>query len=272
MAWVTTSWDDASAQDMRLADLLGQYAIQATFYVPLRHPERPVLPPTSVRALARHFEVGAHGLTHARLDALPAPALEREIVEGKRLLEDTLGSPVTSFCYPYGRGSRVARSVLARIGLRYARTGRLFATATGDALMAPTTMQAFTQPLLVYARHGASARLFYALLRRGVRFRDWEHLALEALDWCLEHGGVFHLWGHAWEVDEQGDWARLERVLSAIAARTTAEQRLTNGQLSALGERRWGAVGLEAAQLPPCGGPASTTAGRPPNATRERGA
>ena len=36
---------------------------------------------------------------------------------------------------------------------------------------------------------------------------------------CLEQGGVYHLWGHSWEVDARGDWGRLERVLGYIAGR-----------------------------------------------------
>jgi ABC-type uncharacterized transport system YnjBCD substrate-binding protein len=30
-------------------------------------------------------------------------------------------------------------------------------------------------------------------------------------------GGVFHLWGHSWEIDRYKDWDRLEKVLRYIS-------------------------------------------------------
>lgn len=29
----------------------------------------------------------------------------------------------------------------------------------------------------------------------------------------LEHGGIWHLWGHSWEIDDNNDWHRLTDVL-----------------------------------------------------------
>ena len=47
-------------------------------------------------------EVGAHTLTHPVLSALQPEVQRREIVESKRILEDTLGLPVRAFSYPFG--------------------------------------------------------------------------------------------------------------------------------------------------------------------------
>jgi len=35
-------------------------------------------------------------------------------------------------------------------------------------------------------------------------------------DRVMATGGVYHLWGHSWEIEERGEWERLERVLSYI--------------------------------------------------------
>ena len=40
-----------------------------------------------------------------------------------------------------------------------------------------------------------------------------------AFDEMLKSGGVFHLWGHSWEIDQHKDWQRLEHVLQHIANR-----------------------------------------------------
>ena len=51
-------------------------------------------------------EIGAHGLTHARLDALDDAALARELADSRRRLEDAIGRPVTVMTWPHGAASR----------------------------------------------------------------------------------------------------------------------------------------------------------------------
>jgi peptidoglycan/xylan/chitin deacetylase (PgdA/CDA1 family) len=62
------------------------------------------LSPEEVVELARGglIEIGAHGLTHARLARLSAQDQRREIGESRRQLEEILKTPVTSFAYPFG--------------------------------------------------------------------------------------------------------------------------------------------------------------------------
>jgi peptidoglycan/xylan/chitin deacetylase (PgdA/CDA1 family) len=49
------------------------------------------------------FVFGAHTLTHPDLTRLPCDRMETEIVGSKVIIEERLGSAVTSFAYPYGR-------------------------------------------------------------------------------------------------------------------------------------------------------------------------
>ena len=51
-------------------------------------------------------EIGAHGLTHARLDKLDGAALEKELAQSRRRLEDAIGLPVTVMTWPHGAASR----------------------------------------------------------------------------------------------------------------------------------------------------------------------
>jgi peptidoglycan/xylan/chitin deacetylase (PgdA/CDA1 family) len=68
-----------------------------------RAPRRPLLGAAELTELAQAgFEIGSHGMTHARLDLLPRHALMREIRDSRALLEDLVGVPVRSFAYPYG--------------------------------------------------------------------------------------------------------------------------------------------------------------------------
>jgi peptidoglycan/xylan/chitin deacetylase (PgdA/CDA1 family) len=47
-------------------------------------------------------EIGAHSVTHPLLTSLPAAAQRDEITGCKSRLEEILGHPVSSFCYPHG--------------------------------------------------------------------------------------------------------------------------------------------------------------------------
>ena len=49
------------------------------------------------------MEIGSHSMTHPKLNKIPDTQLHNEIIDSKSMLEDQLGQPVTSFCYPKGR-------------------------------------------------------------------------------------------------------------------------------------------------------------------------
>jgi hypothetical protein len=45
------------------------------------------------------------------------------------------------------------------------------------------------------------------------------------------HGGVFHLWGHSWEIEEKGQWENLEAVLKTMSSWREKWQGVTNSEL-----------------------------------------
>lgn len=60
--------------------------------------------------LAQGVELGAHSHSHPQMDTLGAAAVRDELNRPKQLLEDALGSAVTTFAYPHGyHGPRVER-------------------------------------------------------------------------------------------------------------------------------------------------------------------
>ena len=50
-------------------------------------------------------------------------------------------------------------------------------------------------------------------------YRHWDVLAMAMFDRVMVRGGVFHLWGHSWEIENHKDWQRLEAVLKYISRR-----------------------------------------------------
>jgi peptidoglycan-N-acetylglucosamine deacetylase len=217
--FVTTSWDDGHVLDHKLANLLDFYDLAGTFYVAPENVElRPAdrLGTGGTRLLAERFEIGGHTLRHFRLPTLSLATARHEIVGGKTALEDSIGRQVRSFCYPGGQYRPEHVRLVDDAGFSVARTVRRFASVASPPLEMPTTVNAYRHLVdgpAMLRRHGnrlgPAARAFWS----------WDTLAIELFNQIVVTGGVFHLWGHSWEVDERGDWRRLERVLAHIARR-----------------------------------------------------
>ena len=78
-------------------------------------------PELSELARAPGCEIGSHGLTHARLDALGDDALARELSESGRRVSDALGRRVGVMTWPHGAASR--RSADAARAAGFTRAG-----------------------------------------------------------------------------------------------------------------------------------------------------
>lgn len=234
--WFTTSWDDGHPLDVRLADLLGEHGFTGTFYVPRRNIEgRPVMTAAQLRSLAARFEVGGHSIDHVRLVDLPRRERDHQIADGKRQLEDDLGQPIAGFCYPGGAYDRAVCEAVRSAGYRYARTiTNLSFEPPVDRFRIGTTIQLYPHSRSTLARNFVRGR---AWRHRASAFRlVLTHRSLAArlellLRLAVERGGVFHLWGHSWELDEHGLWPELERFLRLASGLVPRERRCTNGEL-----------------------------------------
>lgn len=71
-------------------------------------------------AQRRGTEFGSHTLDHADLAAVSADEAWCQITDSRRKLEQVLGQPVNTFCYPYGRKTAEVRGMVERAGYRYA--------------------------------------------------------------------------------------------------------------------------------------------------------
>jgi hypothetical protein len=237
-AYVTTSWDDGHVDDQVIADLLDRYRLPGTFYIAPRNLElapKDRLPPVAVADLASEFEIGGHTLTHVRLTELTDDAAAGEIGSGKASLEDCTGRPVTSFCYPGGRWRRRHARMVRDAGFVLARTTERHVTGLPGSLYATgTTFHAYRHLLDPLPAWRSSEAKPQDAARRFTRWDDW---AIAVFDQVLAFGGIYHLWGHSWEVVARGDLTRLERVLAHVAGRDDVHY-VTNGALAALGTRR----------------------------------
>jgi peptidoglycan-N-acetylglucosamine deacetylase len=235
--YITTSWDDGHPSDLRLAELLIKHGLRGTFYVPMTA-ETGTMTAAQLRELSSAFEIGAHTMHHVILTQKTKEGAWQEISGSKLWLEDTIGRSCRMFCPPTGAFSRQHVEMVRRadfIGLRTVELGSvdLPRERAGLALM-PTTVQAYPHGLVAFARN-ATKRMAFANLWRFVaygRTTDWPELAQRLLHRALECGGVFHLWGHSWELVDAEQWIRLDNVLQMIKETRAQRPSLENGEIA----------------------------------------
>ena len=232
---LTTSWDDGHPLDLRIAEALAKYGLHGTFYVPLEN-SRPILSSTQIRDLSSAFEIGAHTVRHRILTELGNNEARCEIVESKARIEEMTGKACQTFCFPSGRFTGAHVCMLREAGFSAVRTVELlsldFPRVRNGIAMIPTTVQAHQHSLGVYIRNGMKRRRVPAFLNlRACYESDWGAMAMALLRRAGSSGGVFHLWGHSWEIEETQQWQALERVLEAMAETGRSACCAPNGKL-----------------------------------------
>jgi peptidoglycan/xylan/chitin deacetylase (PgdA/CDA1 family) len=242
---VTISVDDGHPSDLRTADLLSKYGLSASFYVPARNPEQPVLSPPELRQLSQQFELGGHTMSHLPLSSLSTERMWREIAEGKDWLENCSGKPVRSFCYPMGKFGKRTQALVKKAGFLGARTCQLNRhDFSADPFAWGVSTQAHNHSRTVQVRHALLERNYRGVWNFVLTYKattDWAIHFKYALDHVQVHGGVAHLYLHSWEIDERGDWQKLESVFRAIP-QVPELKRVTNGELFAMWPARQFAV------------------------------
>jgi peptidoglycan/xylan/chitin deacetylase (PgdA/CDA1 family) len=237
-ALVTTSWDDGHPLDIRLAEMLARYGVLGTFYIPVHYRHAPVVTREEIRTLcAMGMEIGSHTLTHPHLTMLTKGQALHELVASKHRLEDIVGEAVESFSYPEGQFNSVARSWVVEAGYRLARTTSAFRIDSEfDPFYMPVSFQFFPHSRVTTTRHAIREGNMVGLINWCQLWkmkRDPVQLVALGLEHILEHGGLLHIWGHSWEIEQHYLWGALEDALKHIANRREVVY-MTNAQVLAL--------------------------------------
>jgi len=233
---ITTSWDDGHPLDLRVAELLTKHGLHGTFYVPMTA-ENETMTTAQIRELTLAFEIGAHTLHHVVLTGAPAKQACQEIVCSKSWLEDNTGLPCLMFCPPKGKYSGGHLEMVRKAGYLGLRSVELvsldFPRPKAGIMLLPTTVQAHPHSIFAFGRNAIRRAAFDNLWRYVAHGRstDWPALAQSLLRRALKCGGVFHLWGHSWELQKTGQWQRLDEVLRFMSGFESQARSLTNGQI-----------------------------------------
>jgi peptidoglycan-N-acetylglucosamine deacetylase len=234
--FITTSWDDGHPLDLKLSSLLKDYGISGTMYVPIRNQESTVMTNEQLKNVAKDFEIGGHTFNHTTLTEVNEDRVIYELVESKNVLESIIGNEVVSFSYPRNLYNRTIVQKVKESGYKIGRTGKTFCTTMSKPFEYHPTVHALNKVLLAKGKHivGANDHILAAkLLFSGNIFKRWDIIAKKSLDHIMENGGIWHLWGHSWEIDQNNDWPLLQNVLEYAKkeGRRYGAEFITNGML-----------------------------------------
>ena len=82
------------------------------------------------------IQVGSHSATHPFLTAMSPSEVVREVARSRRVLQQELGHPVTTFAYPHGAEDPAVQLLVGGCGFQYALSGRPGPSNLTDPLLA----------------------------------------------------------------------------------------------------------------------------------------
>ena len=214
----TTSWDDGSPSDTRVADLLHSFGLLGTFYASTGPEGARSISDSDLRRIARDHELGNHGRTHTPFLSLSSTDIEDEVRWGDRELS-RFGSPGKIVAPPKGKmDARVVRT-LRELGY-HVRSAPVLATRSRRATWFEPSLQFYPHTWSAITRNMARRRLLPAapLLLTWARGGDFRQRTLDLVRVAAERLPCVHVWGHSWEIDQLDLWDALEDVFRLARA------------------------------------------------------
>lgn len=211
--------------------MLKEHGLKATFYVAPENQEfakQDLLSLPEIKDLSQDFEIGAHSMTHRRFSTISEQEAAREIIESKAVLEQVIDKEIKVFCYPGGAYTKLHAQLVKDAGYRYARTVVRYKFTVDDPYEAGTSLHVYNHRSDVWQ----TARFVRFQPMKVLRCLEWDTLAKAMFDQVVKEGGIYHIWGHSWEIDEHGGWERLENLFRYISGNPKVSY-VTNGELEA---------------------------------------
>ncbi len=192
--FAATMWDDGLVGDFRLMDMLRDVGATAAFalnparYGDTRKPNtnQPCYGEIVSRSELKEyadFEIVNHTANHRDLTRATLQVAEKEISDGRKMLEDIFHRDVNGFSYPYGRHNDKIADILRRHLYLYGRTCMHTDRVKNED---------------VFKMHATA---------------KWDNQHYDDLLWrAWEHRDGMVFWGHSYELKSEKDWDKV-RVL-----------------------------------------------------------
>lgn len=218
--YVLTSWDDTLKIDLKVAMMLEAYGLKGTFYVVTNYIGKKI-GLDDLKYLSMLHEIGAHTMSHPRLCRISEELARKEIFDSKYVLEQLLDMPKRSsisFAYTYGEYKEKHVKMVKEAGFCCARTTEPFHIEyPKNLLKMPVSVCAYPHALKNVRDIFRLSHILPGLIKNPFVIKDWSTIAKKLFDITLSNGGVFHLFGHAWQIDKFNYWKELEDVFSHLA-------------------------------------------------------
>jgi len=234
---ITTSWDDAHPLNLKVGKLLKKYGIPATFFISIKNigigrefrylKERKSMTFNQIKKIAKDFDVGGHTLSHTDLTRVSKERAEEEVLEGKKILEDIIGKEVVSFCYPWGSYNKSTIELVKKCGFKGAKTIDIFRREIKNPFEIGTMVHAAQHRRRSYVFNLTKKfinlndlKLLFFISKNHLFDKSWDQIAIKTLEFVIKNGGIWHLWGHSWEIEMNNDWKKLEDVFKKVKKMT----------------------------------------------------
>jgi peptidoglycan/xylan/chitin deacetylase (PgdA/CDA1 family) len=176
-------------------------------------------------------------MSHSVLPLLSSKEIAQEVGICKDRLQDLLGERVRMFCYPKGRFNREVIKHVKNAGYEGARTTRMLRQGLDfDPFEMPTSLIAYPNKRKIYAKNLIKSRNIRGLSGYATHFvhlKSWVSMGKMLFDQVLKERGVWHLYGHSWQIEEMGLWDDLKEILDYVSGREGVLY-LTNAEALAL--------------------------------------
>jgi len=224
-AIITTSWDDGVFSDIKLSKLLIKYNIPSTFYISKNNKNKKNLSKKQIIDLSNNFDIGCHTLNHVYLPDIDLDIAKYEIVESKKLLEELIGKKISSFCYPRGGYNSDIINILKKAGFKGARTIKILEKNEFDSFKMGVTVHvcggsySHLRAILKHSKINALKNIkpIIYLLKNKAFSKNWIDVSKVYIKYVQRNGGIFHLWGHSWNIEDKNEWENLEMILKILS-------------------------------------------------------
>jgi peptidoglycan-N-acetylglucosamine deacetylase len=127
------------------------------------------------------------------------------------------------FSYPKGKYNAKVIKQVKEAGYKGARTSHMLRQRMDfDPFLMPTSLLANAALIKLYVKNlvkGRNARGLLDYLTRFIRRDGWVSIGKALFDQVLKEDGVWHLYGHSWEIEELGLWDEVRQMLDYVSNR-----------------------------------------------------
>ena len=116
------TFDDGNISDIELAlPILKKHGVSAVFFPVTSWIGRPGhLSWNQLRTLKNEgMQIGSHSVTHIPLTALDSDVCREELLRSREIIEAKLGSPITTFAFPFGAKNKTVIEHCTAAGYRF---------------------------------------------------------------------------------------------------------------------------------------------------------